>query len=132
MENIEACEVPETLKHHVYVLFSRQRPNFVKVGRSKSVARIRALQRMNYADVVDWYPHRIITLDTFQAAVAVEAMTHARLVNQGLNITRFTWTRLPDQKECWADECFRCHPSQAASVAEEMKLVYERYVAQMS
>ena len=130
IESFAACEVPSTLKHHVYVLFSHLRPDLVKVGRSNGAARIRALRKMNYADVVDWDPYRIVSLDTTQAAVAVEAMAHARLINQGFRVARFRWTRLPDRKECLADECFSCTPSHAASVVEEMAHIYNSRVAE--
>jgi hypothetical protein len=129
MESISACDIPVGLGHHVYVLFSRTRPNLVKVGRSKSAARIRKLRKMNYADVADWDPYEIVALETQHAAVALEAMTHARLANQGFRIARFRWTRLPDYKECLADECFCCSALHAAAAVKEMLAIYNRSVA---
>jgi len=84
---------------------------------------------MNYADVSDWLPYQILQVESAQAAIAIEAMAHARLANQDLRIARFKWTRLPDQKTCWADECFRCSPSHAASVVSDMAKLYRDNIA---
>jgi hypothetical protein len=117
--------IPKSLGHHVYVLFSQSRNDLVKVGRSNGSARIRGLIKMHYADVPDWECYKVIPLDSRQAAVAVEAMAHARLINEELNIGRFKWTRLPDKKQCFADECFMCAPSYAVSVVVEMVSLYK-------
>lgn len=129
MNEIEPCVVPSDLRHHVYVLYSLSRTDLVKVGRSNSPARIRNLKKMHYADVIDWEPHSIVILDSRCAAIAVEAMAHAKLFNQGFGVARFAWTRLPDMKRCFADECFGCAPTHATSVVEEMALLYRRDIA---
>lgn len=128
MSDFQACEVPNDLQHHVYVLFSATRADLVKVGRASSPRRIRHLREMHYADVADWEPYGIVRLRTPQEAVAVEAMVHACLINDGFRVPRFGWTRLPDMKSCYADECFMSTPDHAFKVAEEMADIYTKHI----
>ena len=128
MIDFKPCEIPKNLEHHVYELFSVS-TDIVKVGRSNKPARIKALKRMNYGDITDWECFSITPLNTLHATIAVEAMTHSRLIDEGNRIPRFEWTRLPDNKQCFADECFRCSPENATNIVKEMSLFYEKFIA---
>lgn len=114
---------------HVYILASKSRNNFVKVGKTNNLFRVQGLVDMQYADIADWEQKASFPLTSNHAATALESMINSKLSNQGHKRPRLPWTNKINNRASFADECYSCTCEHAISIANELAEVYQKYVA---
>jgi hypothetical protein len=115
---------------HVYILFSKANPRFVKVGKANNLKRVPYFSEAGYAGVTDWIQALTLIVNSNHAALALEAMISSKLNNLGYALPKIFWEDLKvEGRRVGATECYNCHIDKAVDIGAEMADVYDKYIA---
>jgi hypothetical protein len=116
--------------YHVYILYSASQPNMVKVGKANNLKRVPYFNLAGYAGITDWIQALSIPTSSNEAALAIEAMIAAKLINHGYKREKIMWSDLlVKDRIVGATECYNCTVDYAIAEAISMANLYFEYIA---